>query len=316
MRFFLFIMMGWMLVSPGYASVFMSLPGVEEQNDSWSCGINSATRMLRAYGHNVSYEDLKIEFSKLSFQVPTQGRFELDIGLGGKALAERIQRYEPSAQWQDYATFPFVKYLLAEGKPVGALLYLGSDTQEGLTIPSLHWVVLVGFDDERNIITYYDTSDGFEGPSHMSYDSFLSQWQWNGWDIWSGEAARSFVSQAAIFFSKGQNGIFWVDRPLPNFLNSRSQHAPILASVPQRSTIKLLSFDKQGVKACSRDHAFELAKDECRRSQGVDSVDKVLVMFPKTENYWLSQERDGVFGARKCMDHVREAFCATAYQQH
>jgi hypothetical protein len=295
------------------ARVSITLPGVERQNDEWSCGINSTTRILLGYGHTVTYEGLKNEFGSLAFSVPTKGIVKLDIGLGGKALAERIVKYEPFATYQDYATFRFVKKLLAEGKPVGALLYLGVNDYQGLVIPRLHWVVLSGFDDFKQTVTYYDTDDEFAGPSVMTYQSFIAQWQWKGWDIWGSDAGRGFVSQASIFFSNGQNGVFWVDRPLPDAIVSRENVGSLLSSNPARTTVRSLTFDKKGVDACSVDHAFDLAKEECRKLQDVDSSEKVLVLFPKTENYWVSQERDGLFGARKCVDHVRDAYCATAY---
>jgi hypothetical protein len=295
------------------ARVSIQLPGVERQNDEWSCGINSTTRILLGYGHSVSYEALKAEFGSLSFSVPTKGLVKLDIGLGGKALSERIRKYEPTATSQDFTTFRFVKKLLAEGKPVGTLLYLGLNEYQGLTIPKLHWVVLSGFDDVNQLVSYYDTDDEFRGPSVMNYQTFLAQWQWRGWEIWAGDSSRGFVSQASIYFANGQNGIFWIDRPLPDAVVYRENVAKLLASRPARTTIKSLTFDKQGVDVCSRDHAFELAKDECRRLHDVDSIEKVLVLFPKTENYWVTQQRDSPWGARKCVDHVRDAYCATAF---
>ncbi|HET9235953.1 MAG TPA: hypothetical protein VFO10_01810 [Oligoflexus sp.] len=57
----------------------MGLPGVEVQDTDWSCGVNSSTRMLKAYGHSVNYQNLKQEFGKLSFSVPLVSSVELDI---------------------------------------------------------------------------------------------------------------------------------------------------------------------------------------------------------------------------------------------
>lgn len=52
---------------------------------------------------------------------------------------------------------------------MGALLYLGMDEYEGAVIPKLHWVVVSGFDDSQETLTYFDTDDEFGPPSRMSY---------------------------------------------------------------------------------------------------------------------------------------------------
>jgi hypothetical protein len=267
---------------------------------------------LKAYGHSVNYQNLKQEFGKLSFSVPLVGSVELDIGLGGKSLAERIAKYEPSASYQDFSTFNFVRKLLTEGKPVGALLYLGMDEYEGAVIPKHHWVVVSGFDDSQETLTYCETDDEFGPPSRMSYQEFLDKWQWKGWDLWSGSAGREFVSQASVRFSGGQNGIFWIDRPLPSGVVTLINVSPSQFKDAPRTTVQSLSFDGKGVDSCSIDRAFEEAKDICKTQLGLDSREKALVLFPKTENYWDSAWAEG-WNEMHCEFHVRDAVCASAH---
>lgn len=52
------------VVSRGNGYVNANLPDTGSQNDNWSCGPNSAARVLRFYGHNVDYNQVRSAVNK------------------------------------------------------------------------------------------------------------------------------------------------------------------------------------------------------------------------------------------------------------
>ena len=53
--------------SPALTQKRLVLPAVKTQDDDWSCGVNSATRVLKFHGHNVNYDQMR-EIRKRSFE--------------------------------------------------------------------------------------------------------------------------------------------------------------------------------------------------------------------------------------------------------
>ena len=88
---------------------------VNDQDDGWSCGPNSGSRFLRAYGITVSYEDLR----------DTAGENNIisgvDAGTPPPNLREILSFHKPDVQLESRADFQTVLDLLGQGKPVIAL---------------------------------------------------------------------------------------------------------------------------------------------------------------------------------------------------
>ncbi|MFN5729713.1 MAG: hypothetical protein ACK48D_24015, partial [Pseudanabaena sp.] len=65
------------LVATNGSSEPIQLPDTGAQNDSWSCGPNSAARILRYYGHDVNYATVRAATDKKLF-LPQKFRNPLD----------------------------------------------------------------------------------------------------------------------------------------------------------------------------------------------------------------------------------------------
>jgi Peptidase_C39 like family len=166
----------WRTNQAGVAS-FLTLDGDEPQNDGNSCGPNSAARILRFYGYKVSYNDLKQRFHHSNPLLNNTG-----LGLPGPNLAALMKQsgYNATAA---HATLERVLTLLSEGKPVVAMVRVGtinvvdqgsSDDSHGMvgqffgklgslmnqtnTFPALHWIALQGFDRKRGMLFFTDTN--------------------------------------------------------------------------------------------------------------------------------------------------------------
>jgi hypothetical protein len=152
--------------------VSIDVPGGSPQNDNWSCGPNSASRLLRAYGINVTYAQMRAAAQNADI-IPAMG-----LGTPPPAL-ERIMDARRATQRESGATFAKVLSLLGQGKPVIALIGWGSvEVPLAGTAPqALHYVVLTGFDAAQQRIFYTDT-DGVK--KTFTYQTFQSRWSWPG----------------------------------------------------------------------------------------------------------------------------------------
>lgn len=135
----------------GGEHVKITVDGLYPQNDSWSCGPNSASRLLRSYGLNVSYPTLK--------QEAANSNIISDYGLGAPPpdLRDIMAKYKPDTQLESGVSLQRVLDLLGQGRPVVALIGSGANTVpifhpfpgfvELATAPStLHYTVVTGYD--------------------------------------------------------------------------------------------------------------------------------------------------------------------------
>jgi len=153
------------------------LPAVDPQSDRWSCGPNSATRLLRFYGHEVNYNQLKqITAQKLLFVAKFRGQ-EIGTGTPPRVLQSVISVWEKdNAKLQQNSQLSDLLQVLAQNKPVIALVRVGNISLGKLTIPALHWITVTGFDPQTEVIYYTDTnSQNYQ----ISYAEFDQQWQLN-----------------------------------------------------------------------------------------------------------------------------------------
>ena len=198
----------------GYVSI--QLPNTGSQDDKWSCGSNSAARVLAFYGHGVNYSQVRAVAERDHGIIPpkvclgsgilktcaTFGSFK--TGLEPNEVRAVMKRWEGgNVKLETGTDLGKLKNLLNEGKPVLVLLRVGSFKPGEIfgTWPEMHWVVADGFNDQQQLIYYTDT-DG--GRYHLPYSDFLGKWDWR---IGKGLASE-------IFHQKGVRAktMVWVDR--------------------------------------------------------------------------------------------------------
>jgi Ca2+-binding RTX toxin-like protein len=174
--------------------VRISVPGGSPQTDNWSCGPNSASRFLRAYGIEVSYETLR----SLAASWPDLVS-QFNLGTRPGSLRDMIATYRSGTQLATGASFETVVDLLREGKPVIALIASGLSSDDGFwgKVGILHYVVLNGIDEATQTLYYMDT-DGVQ--KSWSYAEFQDRWNWGG--SWftgiAGDAAQGFLNSIGV----------------------------------------------------------------------------------------------------------------------
>ena len=165
------------------------LPPVKTQDDDWSCGVNSATRVLKFHGHNVNYDQMR-QIRKKKFRIPLVNRlpfargstplYKLGTRPGGVVELLKIHRRNSFSESQ--SSLKRLKQLLRFNRPVITLIR-PSDRKinlpfgKKLTLPSLHWIVVSGYDEKLKRIYYYDTYANEE--RYYSEEKFMERWDWN-----------------------------------------------------------------------------------------------------------------------------------------
>jgi Ca2+-binding RTX toxin-like protein len=157
--------------------VEITVPGGNKQKNNWSCGPNSAWRLLSSYGISVSYEQLQLDAKKQNI-ITTYG-----LGTPGPSLLAVLKKYRASSQLKMDANFQDILDRLGEGRPVIALIGWGV-----VPVPSpnifkpidfvpekLHYICLTGFDMAENELYYTDTNGEAKT---MSFEEFQNKWDW------------------------------------------------------------------------------------------------------------------------------------------
>lgn len=154
--------------------ITIDVPHDQPQDDSWSCGPNSGSRLLRAYGINVTYDGMRSQAEENSLV----SKFHL--GTLPVDLRYMISHARPLTTLETESSQSRVLNLLRSGKPVIALVATDkvSITALGVTIGHyglMHYVVLNGFDQASQTIRYVDT-DGVS--KTWTYSEFDYHWRW------------------------------------------------------------------------------------------------------------------------------------------
>jgi hypothetical protein len=163
------------------AAIQLALPPVDQQTEYWSCGPNAAARLLRFYGHAVTYGQLKASVAPL-FSVPPRLRHPLTnewmpvrTGVAPRQLQQLLSRWEGDRIRLDHrASLSQLQTLLSQRTPAIALIRVGTFRLSTVyQAPLLHWVVVSGIDPQQQRITYVDT----DGRSRtMAIATFQQQW--------------------------------------------------------------------------------------------------------------------------------------------
>jgi len=169
------------LVAANISSQPIQLPDTGAQNDGWSCGPNSAARILRYYGHDVNYAIVRAATDKKLF-LPQKFRNPLDnqwievrTGTPPQTLQQVMQRWEGDrVKKSPQTSFNRLINLVRSGKPVIALVRVGSLSIPYLgSIPYLHWIAVTGADPVSKQIYYTDTNSQTYS---LSYQDFQTRW--------------------------------------------------------------------------------------------------------------------------------------------
>jgi hypothetical protein len=200
------------LIATSGTSQVIELPDTGVQNDSWSCGPNSAARVLRYYGHDVDYAmvrsatDKKL-FLPQKFRNPFNNQWlEVRTGTPPLTLQQVMQRWEGDlVKKSPQTSFSRLINLVRSGKPAIALVRVGSLKIPYIgSIPYLHWIAVTGADPVRQQIYYTDTNSQMYS---LSYKDFQTRWN-------LGLDQDVSTAIANILKSNGVEArtIVWVDR--------------------------------------------------------------------------------------------------------
>jgi len=202
------------LIANSGKAKFIQLPNTGAQDDGWSCGPNSAARLLRYYGHKVDYSIVRAATDKKLF-LPQKLRnpltnqwIEVRTGTPPKTLQQVMQRWEGDRVKQSPRTsLNKLISLVQSGKPAIALVRVGGLTIPYVgAIPYLHWIAVTGVDVQRQQIYYTDTNSQSYS---LSYQDFQNRWN-------LGLDQDVSVAIANILKNNGVEArtIVWVDRKI------------------------------------------------------------------------------------------------------
>jgi hypothetical protein len=157
------------------------LPDTGAQDDGWSCGPNSAARVLRYYGHQVDYNTVRDATEQKLF-LPQRMRnpftnqwVEVRTGTPPQTLQRVMQRWEGKyVKRSPHTSFEQLIKIVQSGKPAIALVRVGGLKVSYVgTIPYLHWITVTGVDRSRQVIYYTDTNSQSYS---LSYQAFQDRW--------------------------------------------------------------------------------------------------------------------------------------------
>jgi len=198
-------------------SQIIELPDTGAQNDEWSCGPNSAARVLRYYGHNVDYAIVRAATDKKLF-LPEKIRnpftnqwIDVRTGTPPLTLQQVMQRWEGDrVKRSAKSNFNRMINMVRSGKPVIALIRVGGFKVAYIgSIPYLHWIAITGADSQLQQIYYTDTNSQNYA---ISYQDFQSKWNLgldqNGLDKAMSGAITNILKNNGV----EPRTIVWVDR--------------------------------------------------------------------------------------------------------
>jgi hypothetical protein len=141
--------------------VTIAVDGTQRQTDGFSCGPNSGSRFLRAYGFDVSYNSLRRKVKAESIL------FKMHLGTRPIVLNKVLRGFKSELTLHTGAALQDVLDRLESGNPVIPLVAPSKR--------NLHYVVLNGFDLDNQTLRFVDTSGVAKTVSFAEFDH---QWVW------------------------------------------------------------------------------------------------------------------------------------------
>jgi len=180
--------------------VEITVPSDSPQTNGWSCGPNSASRLLRSYGFtSATYGALMVAAQKTNIMT------EFGLGTPPPYLLQVLQKYRASSQLESGADFNDVLARLGEGRPVIALIGWGSRPVPSpdplkpidLVPEALHYICLTGYDLTDGKLYFTDTN-GEAG--EMTFAKFQEYWNWTADGLaYDGLAALGIKKQTILW---------------------------------------------------------------------------------------------------------------------
>lgn len=159
-------------------TVTIAVPDDQPQTDGWSCGPNSASRLMRAYGIDASYATMRSLATEDSLLT------QCHLGTTPNTVADIVHRFKPEVSLEKESSLGRVTQLLSSGKPVMVLVSMDVIDIFVGTIGLMHYVVLDGYNASTQTVQYVDTN-GAHGSWRMAEFDF--HWKW--FDYFSGLGA-------------------------------------------------------------------------------------------------------------------------------
>lgn len=163
---------------------FIHVPIDQPQNDDWSCGPNSISRVLRSYGIDAPYSKVR-SFTK------RDGNLVSLAGLGAppSALIDAFRHWKRDAKREDTSHTNRIVELLQDRKPVVVLISTKKNSNGVLgSTGKLHYLVINGYDPQSDMFDYVNTS-GATGK--WSRAELEHRWNWqNHFTGIGGESAQ------------------------------------------------------------------------------------------------------------------------------
>jgi hypothetical protein len=151
-------------------NVRIAVPTDQHQTDGWSCGPNSGSRFLRAYGINVSYDTLRSETAENSLIS------KFGFGTLPSTLKEVLEQWKSDITLEKESSLQGVLDLLGSGRLGIALVATDKKSLSiGGSYGLMHYVVLNGFDLATQTIKYVDTNGAQKSWTFAEFDY---HWKW------------------------------------------------------------------------------------------------------------------------------------------
>jgi hypothetical protein len=152
--------------------IFIAVKTDQTQDDNWSCGPNSLSRLLRSTGHS------NADYTTVRNFVRKDGNMVSKFGLGSpsSALIDGFKHWKRDARLEEGSTPERVIEILMSGKPLIVLVSMRK-VDKGLAghIGVMHYLVINGYDPATDKFAYTNTN-GLTG--EWTREQFLDKWNW------------------------------------------------------------------------------------------------------------------------------------------
>ena len=264
-----------------------------EGKREWACGVHSATRLLKSYGHSVNIYQMLNEIGSLRI-----AGYEVGIGKPQDQIVAVLKKYEHSAVHKNFVSFGHLLKLVGEGKPVATLLFKGRIFAPEINeaIPALHWVVVAGVDLRNEETLYFDTDSN--RVNRQGIDDFKEEWAWKGWNEMTCNSPNVYscmknLIYGAVDLKLGRNAIFYFDKPLNGTISGSSSFGFLSKSSLDSSEFNI---SDTGVKNCRLETAAKRGIDECKARLDVDEANLFFDWNHLQQTFRNSYWKEGFLG--------------------
>ncbi|MBW7876774.1 MAG: C39 family peptidase [Candidatus Cloacimonetes bacterium] len=155
---------GDLVARPGFKLIRM--PDMHAQEEYNTCGTHNMARYLKHIGYTVNWDAFLERATDRSFFKPFA---TTDVtGTMPRAARSFLRQYNPYFQLKEGGTIIDIVKNLVNNRPVMVLIRCGF--MAGGAAPSMHWIMLVGYDTKKRLLYFYDT--GGNGIKQTSWDQF------------------------------------------------------------------------------------------------------------------------------------------------